>query len=338
MVGFRTIFLVSLAWRAWSANDAENSTENMTDDNISQSSGGMEVKFMGKSGKFAVFRKAEGEKDKNQIKFEIAELRELAADGVTEVGAKAKPKHQLKNFKKTEFSFDVVQGAAVGEATATKVSFKSNIEGVGTLKVDTFLMATKGEVGLDVTDDTLPSWSAFPGDVKFNIEFESWKFCGGGEVTCTNKGKDEVGEFIDLDIEIKGPKTKPEKKDKKKGKGAKGGKGKTFDLGGGVGLDMSPDILLDGSNNTMPDGYPMLQTKGSKQIFTFRFPKFVNKTIYDPLLGTSEEARKLLENPDPSPTPTPPPPPSDPTLVGAAEHLVLSTSVILILLVAGSAR
>ena len=32
----------------------------------------------------------------------------------------------------------------------------------------------------------------------------------------------------------------------------------------------------------MPEGYPKLTIQGSKNIFTFRFPKFTTKAVYDP--------------------------------------------------------
>ena len=34
----------------------------------------------------------------------------------------------------------------------------------------------------------------------------------------------------------------------------------------------------------MEDGYPMMQVRGSKNSFTFRFPRFTNKVYYDPTL------------------------------------------------------
>lgn len=42
----------------------------------------------------------------------------------------------------------------------------------------------------------------------------------------------------------------------------------------------------------MPDGYPMKSTIGTKEIFTFRFPKFNNSVFYDPVVAfkTSEES------------------------------------------------
>merc|ERR1719199_1075060 len=48
----------------------------------------------------------------------------------------------------------------------------------------------------------------------------------------------------------------------------------------------------------MPEGYPKFELKGSKQSYTFRFPKFTDTAFYDPIVGFSsteadaEEAEK----------------------------------------------
>ena len=35
----------------------------------------------------------------------------------------------------------------------------------------------------------------------------------------------------------------------------------------------------------MPEGYPKFELKGSKQSYTFRFPKFTDTAFYDPIVG-----------------------------------------------------
>jgi len=41
----------------------------------------------------------------------------------------------------------------------------------------------------------------------------------------------------------------------------------------------------------MPEGYPMISNQGSRTTFTFRFPKFSNSALYDPLItGVSPPA------------------------------------------------
>lgn len=246
--------------------------------------GGVAVKFRGKSGKFTIFSKSMGETDPNKITFQVAELREVDADG-NEVGQKAKPKHQFSNFARTDFNFTFQETVQVGTASGSQVSFSSDVLGLGVLVVDTFIITQAGEVGPNLDDPLSARWNTSVGDLKFNLALQDWKWCGDG-ASCTNKNKAETGHFIDVDIELKGQKAQAETKT---GKGGGSGKraSKSFDLGGGVDMDLSPEVMLDGVNNTMPEGYPKLTIKGAKQIFTFRFPKFSKNATYDPVLGTS---------------------------------------------------
>lgn len=257
-----------------------------------EDTGGIEVKFLGRSGKFEIYSKAVGEGDKNKLTFEIDELREMDAEG-NEVGAKANPKHQLKDFKKTEFEFTRTSDVLVGTAKAHKISFTSNITAVGYLKVDTYLIRTEGEVGVNLTDPDADVWDTFAGDVKFNIELSEWKWCGSDGTVCENKGINEVGEFIELDIELKSF-TAPQEAPPKRGKGGKGEQ--NFELGGNISLDLTSALIVDGSMSWMPEGYPKTTTKKGKQIFTFKFPKFSDRATYDPILGTGTSASRDPED------------------------------------------
>lgn len=49
-------------------------------------------------------------------------------------------------------------------------------------------------------------------------------------------------------------------------------------------------ILIDGKDEMMPDGFPKFETQGSKKLFTFRIPKFNDTAVIDPTanVGGSE--------------------------------------------------
>jgi len=68
----------------------------------------------------------------------------------------------------------------------------------------------------------------------------------------------------------------------------KAGKQQEFELGGGIGLQLTNKTMVDGKQVEMPEGYPKVAMKGSSQVFTFRFPKFTQSALYDPLLTTAQ--------------------------------------------------
>ena len=85
------------------------------------------------------------------------------------------------------------------------------------------------------------------------------------------------GRYIDLDIEIK---------DKN---GSKvDGYSENYDVGDAQ-LQMSQRVYKDGKYEFMPLSYPKLVTKGSKQIFKFRFSKFSKTMVYDPLFAFTQK-------------------------------------------------
>ena len=48
-------------------------------------------------------------------------------------------------------------------------------------------------------------------------------------------------------------------------------------------------VLFDNTTTeNMPDGYPKLETTGSKQTFIFRFRKFDESALYDPIVALGD--------------------------------------------------
>jgi len=174
-------------------------------------------------------------------------------------------------------------------ANATRIAFSSTINNIGKIKVETFIVEHAGVAGPD--SDSL--WAVNPGDMKFNVELSEWKFCGHN-ITCKkhkNSPDTEFGEFVDIEVEVKGKSSKPVNKAKAP-KGGRPGKGKKsdFDLGGGIDLKLTNLVDVDGNITEMPEGYPMVETKGKdKTVFTFRIPRFTHKALYDPLITSGEQ-------------------------------------------------
>lgn len=226
---------------------------------------GVSVRIVGKSGKFTVHNAKLGENDTSKVIVEMDALREVDSKG-NAVGEAQATKHSIQSFASKDFGFSEVEAAKLGSSSnvnASKISFTAPVSSIGAFKVDTFIITSAGVVG-----PKGESWQAKVGDVKFNIELSRWEFCG-----CQKDQTNEVGEYLDIDIKIKGKNQFP--------LAAAGGKG-SYMLGGGVNLQMTSKVMIDGVQKEMPAGYP--KVKG--QVFTLRIPKFTTSALYDPLLST----------------------------------------------------
>jgi len=229
------------------------------------SGAGMAVTITGQSGKFKVFQTELGSNDDKTIFVEMDALREVDSTG-SAVGTSGSTKHSINSFASQSFTFTDLQEVALGNATANKVSFSSQITTVGQIRVDTYIVTKEGYAGPQGEE-----WQVSPGDVKFNIAMPSWTWCN----PCKQGNTNEIGAFIDLDVVIKG----------KAGNASKrASNSETYDLGGNVNLELTNKVMVDGSQTTMPEGYPKVSFQGGKQIYTFRFPKFTTSVVYDPLL------------------------------------------------------
>jgi len=248
---------------------------------------GVAMKVLGKSGKFVVYAQNAGESDASKVSIELDALREIDSAGKA-VGVSTSVKHSLQTFAAQDFSISTITSAKLGsqktwmppwnmELAAIKsavdakmMSFRSDVAGIGQIVVDTYIMTSAGKVGPEGEE-----WKVQPGDLKFNIGFSKWDFCTGSALKACKSG--EVGEYLEIDIKMKG---------KNAAVVLASGKKLMYQLGGGVNLQLTDKVMVDGVQKTMPSGYPKLTMKGSAQVFTFRFPKFSTSLMYDPLIGT----------------------------------------------------
>lgn len=225
------------------------------------------VDVLGRSGKFSIFDESVGKEDPNTVTVEVDALRELDADGA-EVGKSGSVKHSIETFASQDFTIHPAESAKIGEVSATMIAFDTPISTIGRLSVNTYILKNSGTVGTDTE-----TWAVRANDVKFNIALSEWKWCGEAS-DCKQGGTTQNGEYIDVDIKIKGKAAKPERN----------GSSKDYDLGADVGLDLSDRVFVDGAWTTMPAGFPKMELKGGSAIFTFRFPKFDQEAMYDPVV------------------------------------------------------
>ena len=130
----------------------------------------------------------------------------------------------------------------------------------------------------------LETWAVRNGDVKFNLALSNWHWCGDG-AECGKGQTSQVGAFIDVVISVKGS-----------GEAKAGPDGKSVELGGGATIELSDRVFVDGEWTTMPAGYPMVSTQGSSTMFTFRFPKFSESALYDPVVSSGDVEPLLTED------------------------------------------
>eukprot|EP00928_Gymnodinium_smaydae_P084533 TRINITY_DN677_c0_g1_i10.p1 TRINITY_DN677_c0_g1~~TRINITY_DN677_c0_g1_i10.p1 ORF type:complete len:580 (-),score=74.67 TRINITY_DN677_c0_g1_i10:841-2523(-) len=237
------------------------------------------VHVQGQSGKFTVYNSQQGKSQGITINMDA--LREVDALGNT-VGATGpkNEKHSFNSFATQQFTIEDAEAVVVGNVEATLIKFHSPINTIGKIQVDTYVMAGAGLVG-----PPGEKWAVANGDLKWNIKLYEWTFCG------CNKGT-EVGEYVDLDVSMKGPRTASHTKGSK-----------SINMGDGVNLELSNQVLVDGTWMAMPTGYPMVTVKGSSTTFTFRFPKFNTSATYDPLIsGMSPSTPAPTSAPTPAPT------------------------------------
>jgi hypothetical protein len=253
----------------------ENTTETTT--TMTTTSNGItnvELKVLGQSGKFTLYSTYVGENDPNKVTVLMDSLIEVDAQGnaVGTTGSVSN-KHSIQTFAPQEFTVADPVSSKIGDVDTQKITFSSPVGSIGEISVDTLIVLGHGIVG-----PASEQWEVFPGDLKWNIEFPSWKFCGDG-ATCKKGSTNEVGAFLDLDITVKGSAASAAK--------VSGNENK-YSLGGGVNLLLTKKVMIDGTETEMPEGYPKMEMKGNMQVFKFRFPKFSSNATYDPVIESSK--------------------------------------------------
>ena len=216
---------------------------------VTHESNGTSIQVLGQSGKATITRNGK------DITMQVDYLSEVDVAG-NEVGKVGSSKHSVNSFATQSFTFSPLRDVAYQNVSAKEFTFETPIYDIGRLQLDTLLLGNDGSVGTETE-----TWNVRPGDLKWNIRLSEWTFC--------NPCADGIAEFVDVGIEIKG---QEETKSNT-----------TVDLGSAT-LQLSNRVTVDGVERDMPSDYPKVVTKGSKQLYVFRFPTFQTSATYDPLL------------------------------------------------------
>lgn len=221
---------------------------------------GTVVDVLGQSGKIRLIRGGK------TITVEFDNLQEVDANGApVGMSGALSTKHGVNSFATQNFQFSSIQtNITYRNVSMDRFDFTSPINSIGKLKITTFIINEVGSVST-----LAEKWNVQPGDMKWNIEMNTWQWC-----TACSEG---TGAYIDLDIVVKTIDAEPTEQGNK-----------TFSIGD-ASLQLSDEVRVDDVAKYMPSGWPKFATKGNKKVFSFRFPKFANKVVYDPLFqyGTS---------------------------------------------------
>lgn len=240
------------------------------------------VKILGHSGKIEITRDASVAPapvtDKEVITVTISSLKEKDVDG-NEVGKTGSVKHSYENFANLDFKFGEFEDTKLNEVKCRKLKFGLEAGTLfpsldTTLNINVYLFSESGTIKTGNNSSS----EVRKGTMKFSVDVNSWPFClpkdKCKDSTCCLKGQtNEVGEYLDLEIEIKGSKAAKDKTDNK------------VMLGDNSQIVLPTEINVDGAWTTMPTGYPQ-QVGSEKSTYTFRFQKFEKTLSYDPLIET----------------------------------------------------
>ncbi|KAL3934739.1 MAG: hypothetical protein SGBAC_009605 [Bacillariaceae sp.] len=205
-----------------------------------------------------------GETDPNAVKVALNYLFEVAEDG-TEIPFSFVDVHN-QGFKVSQ-----TEGLSLG-VLSRRATFKANIVGVGSMELIVYKILEDGTL-------TTPSGETFEvtkGDVKFNVNLSEWSFCDEDESgICADSGS---AAYVDIAMTVQGSAASPEQD---------ATDGSVFSLGGGVPLILSNQVEIDGVIDAMPPGFPRVEETPAQGIFfVFRFPRFANTLVYDPIVGS----------------------------------------------------
>lgn len=206
--------------------------------------GGTHIEVLGQSGKVKVSRAD-------------VLIMTMTFDRMYEISGDSKLNTNI-NFPTQDFLFtDIVQNTyqnvSVDEFTFSSHLQTPNGRALGKLEIRSMLIEQDGAMSTSAE-----SWDVSKGDIKWNIKLSEWLW--------------DVGvDALELRLNIKGEKA------------SGNSSSMVHDLGGGT-LQLSQRVEVDGVDASMPVGYPRVESEGSKDIYVFRFPKFVNTLVYDPVL------------------------------------------------------
>jgi hypothetical protein len=226
---------------------------------------GFSAKINGHSGSFKYLCHLNGVKA-TAAQVSLNGVSELNANGII-VGASGTVKHSINKFANQNFQITTSSGqypfAWVDETgtvdnydgvQASYLLLASPVAGVGRVGIETYLFTESGTI----SNGNGEVWNVRPGNLKWNIVVEEWKFCGYG-TTCPNG---EVGEALRFEIDVK--------------------RDLSLTLPIETDLVLSQFVTVDGVTRSIT---PTVSTNsGGKTTIVLVIPRFSSNAVYDPIL------------------------------------------------------
>lgn len=220
---------------------------------------------LGSSGKFRISDEG-GASDKDSVVVEADYVSEILSDG------SKSSMHQTPTMANQDFTISDPVDTTIGDGIpASLVTFSTTLvekggsAAYGTMEFDTYIIEESGTI---TSEDGSESFDVEEDDIKFNIRLSDWTW-------------DTDSEYVDVSLIIKGKSDEAEEDEEEENK--------TFDLGGNIPLILSGRVVVDGTETDMPEGYPTYRKTGNKYTFIFRFPKFTDTAVYDPVVAYSQK-------------------------------------------------
>lgn len=207
--------------------------------------GGTHIEVLGQSGKVKVSRAD-------------VQIMTMTFDRMYEISSDLRRNTNI-NFPTQDFFFtDIKRNTTYQNVSVDEFTFSSHLKTpneitLGKLEIRSMLIEQDGTM-----KTSAESWDVSKGDIKWNIKLSEWNW-------------DTDVDALELLLNIKGAKS------------FGNSSSMTHDLGGGT-LQLSQRVEVDGVDASMPVGYPRVESRGVKDIYVFRFPKFNHTLVYDPVL------------------------------------------------------
>eukprot|EP00529_Nitzschia_sp_RCC80_P017040 CAMPEP_0113520974 /NCGR_PEP_ID=MMETSP0014_2-20120614/44388_1 /TAXON_ID=2857 /ORGANISM="Nitzschia sp." /LENGTH=644 /DNA_ID=CAMNT_0000418893 /DNA_START=599 /DNA_END=2533 /DNA_ORIENTATION=- /assembly_acc=CAM_ASM_000159 len=250
----------------------EQSRCKKTDDVCDAPSNDVDFDVDFEQGGFQVFNGGLGVADEDRVRVMLKHIFEVAGDSETRLGP------SFIDLENRPFFVSQEEGTFFGDMTARKITFEVPVDDVGNLSLEVFFMMEDGTI----TSPTGEEFDVKEGDIKFNINSESWNFCDAVSNPCGD-GTVPSSEYLDVALEVLGKLPQPEEDDVD---------GSVFFLGGDIPMKLTNQLVVDGEVDVMPEGFPRIESSDQGTVVVFRFPRFNQNLIYDPTIGTGELATK----------------------------------------------
>jgi len=215
----------------------------------------------------------------NSVQVLVSSIQELGIAGqqvgVTGLGAIAQ--HNRSSLSTELYRVSSTYNTEIGNATAKAVNVTASLLGNSTIRIISYLF--ESPQNLTIGNDTQVVNS---NTLKFSLEIKNWPFCEAQGQGFSQCNADEIGHSLEVELQAIG-KLGDELR-------ASSDNNNVYSLGDSAEFIFSRNIVVDGFEVQMEDGFPHVQVRNGNSFIVFRFPTFAHSLFYDPLLSLKNES------------------------------------------------